>query len=441
MAIGDSDADEKLLVPLSEYLVRKLDAARGDESYSEYVDRVLMRAAEQTETELAMTGTVVEESRQATATITGPGQATNGEEFEQLWTGQMQTVFVWLWVGVIAIYGVGDILSTYFVVRAGIGFEANPLIAGLLEIHPALMLLWKGIALVVMYAIAESVLRNADKSSIPWGSLAIPGVLVVWGSFITGMNIMNIPGDAQSTAAASILSSIVTIVVGYVLLDQVYQDFVKGQDEYNGLLTTSRQWVFDRPWIWWLRADPRASRAVRDLMYPGVLVGVAAIVGVLMAILPPGGEFRSFLFRPTRYADLLLVSAGLVTVGMAIVLLSREVDSPRAGSIGQAVTWGLRIGTGVAAVMSMLFLLSLTSTGGTSLLGSTEDILGLVGSWLTARIGPLAIPGTLYIEHSPIGLTVGEAAAVMAVAGLLSSLPMLRLLYRHERARSDPLAG
>jgi hypothetical protein len=441
MAIGDNDADEKLLVPLSDYLVRKLDTARGDESYSEYVDRVLRRAGEQTETELAVAGTVAEQSGQTTAAVTEPGEATNGKEFEQLWTQQMQTVFVWLWVGVVAIYGVGDIISTFLVVRASIGFEANPLISGLLETHPALMIVWKGVALVIMYTIAESVLRNADRSSIPWGSLAIPGVLVVWGSFVTGMNIMNIPRDAQFTAAASILSAIVTLVLGYALLNLIYQDFVEGQDEYRGILTTSRQWVFDRPQIWWLRADKKAVRAARDLIYPGVLVGVATAIGVLVVILPPGGEFRSFLFRSNRYADLLLISAGLVTVGLAIVLASRAVDTSRAVSIGRTVTWLLRIGTGVAAVVSTLFLLSLTSTRGTGLLGSTEDILNIVISWFTIRIGPLARLGTLYTENTPIGLTVGEAAAVMAVAGLLSSLPMLVVLYRHEQARSDPLAG
>ncbi|ESS10266.1 MAG: hypothetical protein A07HR60_02900 [uncultured archaeon A07HR60] len=118
MAIGDRDSDEKLLVPLSESLVRKLNAARGDESYSEYVDWVLERAAEQTETELTEAGTVIRASERtadgdSTAAITNPGEATNGVEFEQLWDQQMRTVFAWLWVGVVAVYGVGDIISTY----------------------------------------------------------------------------------------------------------------------------------------------------------------------------------------------------------------------------------------------------------------------------------------------------------------------------------------
>jgi len=464
MAIGDRDSDETLLVPFSESLVRKLDAARGDESYSEYVDRVLKRAAKQTETELAEVGTVVGESRRTTngdptATNTEPGEATSGdeferlrgsprggggggstepgeatsdEEFEQLWNQQIQTVFVWLWVVVVATYGVGDLISTYFVVRAGIGFEANPLIAGLLEIHPALMLLWKAVALVTMYAIAESMLRNAD-TRIPWGSLVVPGVLVVWGSFVTGMNVMNIPQDAQSVASASILSSIVTIVLGYVLVDLVYQNFVEGQGEYDGILTTARQWIFDRPWVRRLQADSRASRAVRGLGFPGVLVGVATIVGVLVVILPPGGEFRSFLSRPTRSADLLLASTGLVTGGLATVLLSRQVDAPWAVPIRRTVMWLLRIGMAVTAVVSALFLLSLTSTGGIGLLLSIEAVLESVVAWFTVRIGPLARPGMFYMEHSPIGLSVGEVAAVMAVAGLLSSLPMLVVIYRNER--------
>ena len=477
MAIGDRDSDETLLVPFSESLVRKLDAARGDESYSEYVDRVLKRAAKQTETELAEVGTVVGESRRTTngdptatntepgeatsgdeferlvaspgvgtvvgesrrttdsdptATSTEPGEATSGDEFEQLWNQQIQTVFVWLWVVVVATYGVGDLISTYFVVRAGIGFEANPLIAGLLEIHPALMLLWKAVALVTMYAIAESMLRNAD-TRIPWGSLVVPGVLVVWGSFVTGMNVMNIPQDAQSVASASILSSIVTIVLGYVLVDLVYQNFVEGQGEYDGILTTARQWIFDRPWVRRLQADSRASRAVRGLGFPGVLVGVATIVGVLVVILPPGGEFRSFLSRPTRSADLLLASTGLVTGGLATVLLSRQVDAPWAVPIRRTVMWLLRIGMAVTAVVSALFLLSLTSTGGIGLLLSIEAVLESVVAWFTVRIGPLARPGMFYMEHSPIGLSVGEVAAVMAVAGLLSSLPMLVVIYRNER--------
>jgi hypothetical protein len=442
MAIGDGDPDETLLVPLSESLVRKLDVARGDESYSEYVGRVLERAAERTETRLAEVGTVAGESRRTTdddptAIVIESDEATNGETFERLWNQQMQTVFAWLWVGVVAIYGVGDIISTYFIVRAGIGFEANPLIAGLLELHPGLMLVWKGVALVTMYAISESLLRNAD-TRIPWGSLVVPGVLVVWGSFVTGMNVMNIPSEAQFTASASILSSIVTIVFGYVLFDQVRQDFVESKGEYEGLVATSRRWVFDRPWVRRLQEGPRAGRAVRDLVFPGVLVGVATVVGLLMLALPPGSEFRSFLFRPTRSADLLLASTGLVTVGLGTVLLSRRVDSPWAVSIGRTVTWLLRIGTAAVAVVSALFLLSLTSTGGIGLLESTRAALESVLSSFAVRIGPLARPGTLYVENSPIGLSVGEVAVVMAVAGLLSSLPILVTIYRHGRTTDSP---
>ncbi|ESS10265.1 MAG: hypothetical protein A07HR60_02899 [uncultured archaeon A07HR60] len=317
--------------------------------------------------------------------------------------------------------------------RAGVGFEANPLIAGLVEIHPALMLLWKAVALVVMYAIAESLLGNTNHSRIPWGGLVVPGVLVVWGSFVTGMNVMNIPSEAQFAASASILSSVVTIVFGYVLFDLIYQDFVEDQGEYDGFIRTSREWLFDRPRVRRLQASPRAGRAVRDLAFPGVLVGIATVVGLLVTILSPGGELRSLLLRPTRYADLLLASTGLMTAGLVVVLFSRQVNSPRAVSVRRTVLWLLRIGTAVATGVSTLFLLSLTSTGGTGLIASIEKAVESVISWFTIRIGPLAEPGTLYIKHSPIGLSVGEAAAVMAVAGLILSLPSLVVLYRHDR--------
>jgi hypothetical protein len=38
MPVGDSDADELLLVSLSEYLLKNPDAARGDGYCSEYID-------------------------------------------------------------------------------------------------------------------------------------------------------------------------------------------------------------------------------------------------------------------------------------------------------------------------------------------------------------------------------------------------------------------
>jgi len=445
MAIGDSNSDDRLLVPLSEDLVRKLDAARGDESYSAYVDRILNRAAEQAETELAEAGTVVGERERTTAdeptAISEPGEATNGDEFEQFWHQQMRTVFAWLWVGVVAVYAMGDLISTYFVVRTDIGYETNPLIAGLIEIDPVLIVLWKAVALLVMFFISETLLRKADHTRIPWASLVIPGALVIWGSFITGMNVMNIPRNAQFVASASILSAIVTVVVGYVLFDLVYQDFVEDQEDYDGFTATVRQWILDRPRVRRLRFDPKANRAARDLAFPGILLGIAGVVGLLVAILPHGSEFRSFLFRPTRYADLLLVSTGTVVVGLAIVLVLRQVDSSWAATIERNIKWLLGTGAAVAPVVGVLFLLSLTSSRGTGLLESAERALESVTSWFAVRIGPLARPGTLYIENSPLGLSVGEATIVMAVAGLLASLPMLVVIYRRTSDDSHTLGG
>lgn len=437
MAIGDDtdDSDDRLLVPLSENLVRKLDTARGDQSYSEYLNTVLDRARQQTETQLNDQGTVVGE----TAAISEPGEATTEDEFEQYWHSQMRTVFAWLWVGVVAMYGAADLISTYFVIRTGAGFEANPLVAGLIDISPALVVIWKAVAVFILFYLAEALLRQADHTRIPWVALIIPAGLVIWGSFVTGMNFMNIPSEAQLISAVSITSAVLTVIIGYLLLGMVYEEFVGEQDEYPGFAAAPWMWLLGRPSVPRLRVDSTARALARDLTFPAMLVLVSVVIAGMVAVLPSGHEFRELLLRPTRYADLLILLTVLIVGGTGLQALARRQATPGLAALALVVRRILAVGLMLTILVAMLLLASLTSSRGTGLLDSIRDDWLAVMSWLGDTLGPLSTPGSFYLNNSPLGASIWDVAIAMFVLGLLVSIPLAVMLARRTRNK-HPLA-
>lgn len=426
MAIGDNtdDSDDRLLVPLSENLVRKLDTARGDQSYSEYLNTVLDRARQRTEAQLETDGTVVAD----TAVVSEPGEATTESEFEQYWHAQMRTVFAWLWVGVIAMYGAGDLISTYFVIRTGAGFEANPLVAGLIEISPALVIIWKATAVFILYYLAEALLRQANHTRIPWVALIVPAGLVIWGSFVTGMNFMNIPSEAQLISAISIISAVLTVILGYVLLGMVYEAFLNEQEDYPGFAAAPWMWLIGRPSVRRLRVDSKARHAASDLTFPGILVLVAVLIAGMVAVLPSSHEFYDLLTRPTRYADLLILLTVVIGLGTALQVGARQ--SNNFTTAARIVRRILALVMVAIVFVALLLLISLTSSRGTGLLDSIRGDWLVVVSWLGNLLGPLSAPGSFYLSNSPLGASIWQVAIAMFLVGVLLSLPLFAILYR-----------
>ncbi len=429
MATDDrtDDSDDRLLVPLSESLVRKLDTARGDQPYDEYLDQVLDRAQERTEADISERGTAVEES----AAVDEPGDATTGQAFENYWHQQMRTVFAWLWVGVIAMYAVGDLISTYFVLRTDAGFEANPAVAGLLEVNPVLVILWKVVAILLLYYFAEALLRQANHTRIPWVALGVPGFLTIWGSFVTGMNFMNIPSDVQLIAGVSIVSAVATVIVGYLLLSIIYRDFVSAQEDYPGFALAPLTWLLSRPVVKQMRVDPTARKAAGDLAFPSLLFVSGLLITSLVAVLPSGSEFRGFLLRSTRYGDLFLVLTALVVIGAVLQAASYRSDAPDA--LNRVAAWTRGILTAVVVLImfvSVAFVVALSSSQGTELVESINNAWSTVTSTLGDMLGPLAAPGSFYYDNSPIGVSISDMAVLMLITGLLASIPLCYIILK-----------
>ena len=426
---GD-DSSDRLLVPLSEDLVRKLDTARGDQSYDEYLDRVLDRARERTERNIAERGTAVEEP----ALVDEPGAAETGREFENYWHQQMRTVFAWLWVGVLAMYAAGDLISTYFVLRTDAGFEANPLVAGLLDLNPLLVILWKAVTILLLYYFAEALLRQANHTRIPWVALGVPASLTIWGSFVTGMNFMNIPSDVQLIAAVSIISAVATVIVGYVLLSLIYQDFVAEQEDYPGFALAPLTWFTSRPVVKQMQVDLVARKAAGDIIFPALLFVSGLLLTSLVAVLPAGDEFRAFLLRSTRYGDLFLVVTVLVVAGTLLHAASYRSDAP--GTLSRVAAWSRNILTAVlvlAILLTVVFVVALTSSRGTDLVDGIRDAWLSVTGALGDALGPLARPGSFYIENSPLGLSLSDVAVLMLIGSVLVTIPLGYIILKRTR--------
>ena len=427
---GGDDSSDRLLVPLSESLVRKLDTARGDQSYDEYLDQVLARARERTERDIAERGTAVEEG----AIVDEPGAAETGEEFETYWHQQMRAVFAWLWVGVLAMYAAGDLISTYFVLRTDAGFEANPLVAGLLDVNPLLVMLWKAVTIILLYYFAEALLRQANHTRIPWVALGVPASLTIWGSFVTGMNFMNIPSDVQLIAAVSIISAVATVIVGYVLLSLIYEDFVADQEDYPGFALAPLTWLTSRPVVRQMRVDPVARKAAADLAFPALLFVSGLLLTSLVVVLPTGDEFRAFLLRSTRYGDLFLAITLLVGIGTILHAASHRSDAPDA--VERVAGWSRNILTAVvvlAVLLTVVFVVALTSSRGTDLVDGLRDAWLSVTDALGDAFGPLAAPGTFYFENSPLGLSLSDIGVLMLVASVLMSIPLGYIILKRTR--------
>ncbi len=87
--------------------------------------------------------------------------------------------YVGLVYALVAVWGAGDVLSTYFAVAAtnGVGMEANPWMRVLLEIEPLLVLAVK--AAVVLYAGLVLLACRSIVEDVPGWRLWLVGTVVV----------------------------------------------------------------------------------------------------------------------------------------------------------------------------------------------------------------------------------------------------------------------
>lgn len=88
-----------------------------------------------------------------------------------------------LWLGAVALYGVGDAVTTVVGLSTGRGAEAGPIAAGLIEAHGFAGLLLLKVVTVGLFYLLWRLVRTP-------GRVAIPAALLVVGAFVTTWNVI-----------------------------------------------------------------------------------------------------------------------------------------------------------------------------------------------------------------------------------------------------------
>jgi len=91
-----------------------------------------------------------------------------------------------LWIAAIALFGVGDLVTTvYFIVEFG-AVESHPIVAAGLEAAGGLWILapWKGAAIAVFYGMYR-ITPDSMAIGVPLGLALLGAVLTVWNVIIS----------------------------------------------------------------------------------------------------------------------------------------------------------------------------------------------------------------------------------------------------------------